>query len=72
MKVLMEVVTPQTGRAEGSERLIIRGNALHCEGHVEGQLSAVTGRTEQKISTVIKGSTGESAANPTAYFLIMA
>lgn len=37
-RFLMEVVTPQTGRGEGSERHIIRGNALHCEGHVEGQL----------------------------------
>lgn len=37
VKVLMEVVTPQIGRGEGSERLLIRGNALHCEGHVKGQ-----------------------------------
>lgn len=38
VKVLMEVVAPQTGRGEGSQGHIIRGNALHCEGHVEGQL----------------------------------
>lgn len=38
VKVLMEVVTPQTRRGGDSERHIIRGDALHCEGHVEGQL----------------------------------
>lgn len=47
MKVLMEVVTPQTGRRVGSERHIIRGDALHCEGHVEGQLSINLSQTEQ-------------------------
>lgn len=38
-EILMEVVvTPQTGRVAG--RRVIRGRALHCEGHVEGQLEA--------------------------------
>lgn len=47
VKVLMEVVTPQTGGGEGSERHIIRGNALHCEGHVEGQLHRHLSHSEQ-------------------------
>lgn len=62
----MEVVTPQTGRGMGSERHIIRGNALHCEGHVKGQLYFIY-QTEHKISTVIKALTGESAASPTCH-----
>lgn len=47
VKVLMEVVTPQTGRGEGSERHIIRGSALHCEGHVERATSFHLSQTEQ-------------------------
>lgn len=52
VKVLMEVVTPQTGRAEGSERHIIIGSALHCEGHVKGQLHFIYHGPRPEISTI--------------------
>lgn len=50
VKVLMEVVTPQTGRREDSERHIIRGNALHCEGHVKRATSVNLSQTKQNTN----------------------
>lgn len=70
VKVLMEVVTPQTGRGQDLERHIIGGNALHCEGHVEGQLQLFYhSKTEHRISNIIRATTDESAMNPTCHFL---
>lgn len=54
VKVLMAVVTPQTGRGEGSQRHTIRGGALHCEGLVERATYFDLLQTEHKYQTWLK------------------